>query len=156
MMELQRPVLQLWLMIGLWWSGYFVANLGLMWDFAYKSAALLWWVEMAAIQNTLGSVAFIFVAKLTGRTVWPTEAHRKKVIFLAALGHLLGNLAINAAYSLNESGISLILTICQPLFTFILTTRSISLLHFSQFSSVAVLLGGLVTFRMECSALFNG
>ena len=155
-MELQRPVLQLWLMIGLWWSGYFVANLGLMWDFAYESAALLWWVEMAAIQNILGSVASIFVAKLTGRTVWPTEAHRKKVFFLAALGHLLGNLAINAAYSLNESGISLILTICQPLFTFILTTRSISLLHFSQFSSIAVLLGGLVTFQMECSALFNG
>ena len=87
--------------------------------------------------------------------MWPTEAHRKKVIFLAALGHLLGNLAINAAYSLNESGIALILTICQPLFTFILTTRSISLLHFSQFSSIAVLLGGLVTFQMECRALFN-
>ena len=110
---------------------------------------------MAAIQNTLGSVASIFVAKLTGRSVWPTEAHCKKVIFLAALGHLLGNLAINAAYSLNESGISLILTICQPLFTFVLTTRSISLLHFSRFSSIAVLLGGLVTFRMECSVLFN-
>ena len=154
-MELQRPVLQLWLMIGLWWSGYFVVNLGLMWDFAYQSAALLWWVEMTAIQNILGSVASILVAKLTGRSVWPTETHRKKVIVIAALGHLLGNLAINAAYSLNESGIALILITCQPLFTFVLTTRSISLLHFSQFSSVAVLLGGLVTFRMECSALFN-
>ena len=103
MMELQRPVLQLWLMIGLWWSGYFVANLGLMWDFAYKSAALLWCVEMAAIQNTLGSVASIFVAKLTGRTVWPTEAHRKKVIFLAALGHLLGTLpSMQPTASMNQ------------------------------------------------------
>ena len=158
MMELhtpQRSVLQLWLMISLWWSGYFIVNLSLMWDFAYRSAALLWWVEMAAIQNILGSVASIFVAKLTGRSVWPTEAHNKKVIVIAALGHLLGNLAINAAYSLNESGIALILITCQPLFTFALTTRSISLLLFSQFSSVAVLLGGLVTFRMECRALFN-
>jgi hypothetical protein len=154
------PVGLLSLMVGIWWSGYCIANVALtMLSMENKSttsqAPNLWWVELAVLQNTLGCVATTLFAILTGKSIRLLAGVLNYKILIASLCHLVGTLAINATFVSSKSVISLILTTCQPLFTFLLTTRSVSFLEFSKLLSVVVVVSGMAALQMRHTVLFD-
>ena len=79
------------------------------------------WIDLTALQLLLGTVASVTWLRFS-QTVHTDSSDRKhnRAIMFAALGHLVGNLATNAAFAAVRSSTTLIIKACEPLFTIIL------------------------------------
>ena len=108
------------------------------------------WVDLTAMQHAVGSVLSVAVLKVTGRVVWPDNASSMlRVMCMAAVGNLAGNMATNAAYALISSSTAQVVKACEPLFTFMLSVflyKNYSNLDLSTFLSVVIVVTGAVSF----------
>ena len=118
------------------YNNMLVKNEGSSNDVSASSYLELWWVESSALQHVAGLGLSVAAAKLLGKSLWPTHvADKKRVLFVASLGHWMGTLATNAAGIVIKSDIALFLGACQPLFTILL----LSLRNFAPFQSSKLL-----------------
>ena len=153
-----------WLMVGIWWIAYSSADsisrgIG---DHNHSttifSAMGTGWVDLTALQLITGSVISMVIIVGTGKPIRSSPVfEHKKIICIAAFGHVLGSLAANAAYTVVTSTVQLSILACQPLLTFVLTwamsSNSVSESRPNLFQLV-ILVVGVVVLELR-DTLFN-
>jgi len=80
----------------------------------------------------------------------PAQIHWK-LILIAAIGNVVGNLATNAAFSLIKSSTAQVIKACEPIFTFVLTMvlyKKYTDLDLSKLLSVVIIVLGACSFMM--------
>jgi lactosylceramide 4-alpha-galactosyltransferase len=154
-------------MMGVWWGALFVVDMAskrLLVDCTEESIVHVGiltgflsfeWVELTALQHVMASVATVVIAKFSSQQMLPQAVNWKKII-VASFYHLLGTLAINATYVMVETDVAVLLAACQPLFTFILMTRSVSCVDLSNYLTLLFIAMGVFIFQVDTTLLaFN-
>ena len=142
------------LMIGIWWVAYcstdIISREIITTD---DSTATTNWVELTALQLTVGAVISKVIVNGMGKSIRSSPSfENKKAICMAALCHVLGSLAANAAYTVVTSTVQLAVLACQPLFTFILTC-AMSRGSFSNVFQLLMIVLGVVVFGLKDTLL---
>ena len=108
------------------------------------------WVDLTALQHFLGALTTLLWLKARRNTIWPEAAQcHKKIICVAALGNVVGNMATNAAYALISSSTAQVVKTCEPIFTFMLSMllyTTNTTLDLSTFLSIIVIVLGAWSF----------
>ena len=116
------------------------------------------WLELTTLQHLIGAVVSIAWLKIVGKTVWPSEAS-KKIILLASLGNVAGNIATNAAYAMVSSSITQVVKACEPLFMFglsLLLYKDYQVLNFTTlFSIVTMVIGASVFMAYDIAGVVS-
>ena len=106
------------------------------------------WLELTTLQHLVGAVVSIAWLKTVGKSVWPSEAS-KKIILLASLGNVAGNIATNAAYAMVSSSMTQVVKACEPLFMFglsLLLYKDYQVLNSTTLLSIVVMVFGASLF----------
>ena len=106
------------------------------------------WLELTTLQHLIGAVVSIAWLKTVGKTVWPSEAS-KKIILLASLGNVAGNMATNAAYAMVSSSMTQVVKACEPLFMFglsLLLYKDYQVLNSATLLSIVIMVIGASLF----------
>ena len=106
------------------------------------------WLELTTLQHLVGAVVSIAWLKTVGKSVWPSEAS-KKIILLASLGNVAGNMATNAAYAMVSSSMTQVVKACEPLFMFglsLLLYRDYQVLNSITLLSIVIMVMGASLF----------
>ena len=116
------------------------------------------WVELTLLQHFVGALLAGIWVKATGKSIWPENARSHTMLmYIAALGNVVGNMSTNAAFSLVSSSTAQVIKACEPLFTFVLTLllyRNYAALDVSTLLSVVIIVVGACSFLMK-DATFN-
>ena len=145
------------LMIGIWWVAYCSTDIISSGIITTNDSTAMFsstnWVELTALQLVAGAVISMVIVNRMGKSIRSSPAfENKKAICMAALGHVLGSLAANAAYTVVTSTVQLAVLACQPLFTFILTC-AMSRGSFSNVFQLLMIVLGVVVFGLKDSLL---
>ena len=145
------------LMIGIWWVAYCSTDIISRVIITTNDSTAMFsstnWVELTALQLTVGAVISMVIVNGMGKSIRSSPAFKnKKAICMAALGHVLGSLAANAAYTVVTSTVQLAVLACQPLFTFILTC-AMSRGSFSNVFQLLMIVLGVVVFGLKDTLL---
>ena len=107
------------------------------------------WLELTVLQHLLGAVVSILWLKIAMRkNMWPADASMK-IILLASLGNVAGNMAINAAYAMVSSSMAQVVKACEPLFMFglsLLLYRDYEALNSTTFLAIVIMVIGAALF----------
>ena len=145
------------LMIGIWWVAYCSTDIISRVIITTNDSTAMFsstnWVELTALQLIAGAVISMVIIIGMGKSIRSSPVFEdKKAICIAALGHVLGSLAANAAYTVVTSTVQLAVLACQPLFTFILTC-AMSRDSFSNVFQLLMIVLGVVVFGLKDSLL---
>ena len=145
------------LMIGIWWVAYCSTDIMSRVIITTNDSTAMFsstnWVELTTLQLTAGAVISMVIIIGMGKSIKSSPAFEdKKAICMAALGHVLGSLAANAAYTVVTSTVQLAVLACQPLFTFILTC-AMSRDSFSNVFQLLMIVLGVVVFGLKDTLL---
>ena len=145
------------LMIAIWWVAYCCTDIISREIITTNDSTAMFsstnWVELTALQLIAGAVVSMVIVNGMGKSIRSSPAFEdKKAICIAALGHVLGSLAANAAYTVVTSTVQQAVLACQPLFTFILTC-AMSRGSFSNVFQLLMIVLGVVVFGLKDTLL---
>ena len=155
--------------VGVWWVANTIATIASKSvmrggddrrdETGFTAAFTDWrWVELTLLQHFVGALLAGIWVKATGKSIWPENARNHTMLmYIAALGNVVGNMSTNAAFSLVSSSTTQVIKACEPLFTFVLTLllyRNYTALNVSTLLSVVIIVVGAGSFLMK-DATFN-
>ena len=155
--------------VGVWWVANTIATIASKSvmrggddrrdETGFTAAFTDWrWVELTLLQHFVGALLAGIWVKATGKSIWPENARSHTMLmYIAALGNVVGNMSTNAAFSLVSSSTAQVIKACEPLFTFVLTLllyRNYAALDISTLLSVVIIIVGACSFLMK-DATFN-
>ena len=157
--------------VGLWWVASTATTIAsrsvmlqeedeadLRWP-VHEALSDLRWVELTALQQLVGAaVAAVWLKAVVRTSLHPANAS-KRVMFIAALCNVLGNIGINLAYTMITSSATLVIKACEPLFTLLLLIflcKGQSAFNFPTLLSVSIVIAGACAYVLRDSSVIIG
>ncbi len=120
------------------------------------------WLELTFSQHLLGAfVSALWIKIVLRKSIWPSADSSKKVILLASIGNVVGNMVTNMAYTIVSSNMTQVVKYCEPLFMFVfslLLYRDGRVLTLTTFLTIVVMVVGATLFiaNNNSTFLFSG
>ena len=111
------------------------------------------WMDLTVLQSLLGTIPIAVFAKVTGQSIWSPMRDHKLTICIAGLCNVLGNLAINAAFTISSSSAGHLIESLQPLVTFVVVTFVFTKMEVSNFISISLIVLGVVSLPVHDTSM---